>query len=260
MKSGDLTGSGDPSPIDLPGDDPPVLAIHGFGGTPLEVAIVTEVAAALGLRCHAPLLPGHGTNAHDLAKTRFVDWFRAANASLDALMKPGVPVIVAGLSLGSLLAAHLAAERPTDVRALVMLANATRLSAFTDWPLRIIDRLGIPDFMLPKAGADIADPEMRATHLSYGLQPIHAAIEVLRGGERTEALLGKIHCPAFIAHGKHDHVCPVTNAHRVADKLGTPDPHVVILPRSFHIITRDFDRETLRVELKEFVKRFVAEE
>jgi carboxylesterase len=259
LDRGALTGSGSPSPIDLPGDDPAVLAIHGYGGTPLEVALVTEVAASLGLRCHAPLLPGHGTHARDLAGTRFQDWYRAANAALDVVAKPGVPVVVAGLSLGSLLAAHLAAERPGDVRALVMLANATRLSApFTDWPLRIIDRLGIPDFMLRKVGADIADPEMRATHVSYGLQPIHAAIEVLRAGERTEALLGKIHCPTFVAHGRHDHVCPVGNAHRVADKLGTPDPDVLILPRSFHIITRDYDRETLRVALKDFVKRFVA--
>jgi pimeloyl-ACP methyl ester carboxylesterase len=132
---------------------------------------------------------------------------------------------VAGLSLGSLLAAHLAAERPGDVLALAMLANATRLSApFTDWPLRIIDRLHIPDFSLPKAGADIADPEMRATHLTYDLQPIHAAIEVLRAGERTEALLDKIHCPAFIAHGRHDHapLSPTPTASRTNSAPRTP--------------------------------------
>lgn len=255
---GVLTGPGDPSPIDLPGGDPAVLAIHGYGGTPLEVALVTEVAASLGLRAHAPLLPGHGTHARELARTRFSDWYRAANAALDRVAKPGAPVIVTGLSLGSLLAAHLAAERPGDVRALAMLANATRLTQPSAVLLRIIDRLGIPDFALPKVGADIADPEMRATHLTYGLQPIHAAIEVLRAGERTQALLGKIRCPAFVAHGSGDHVCPVGNARRVAEALGSRNVQVVILPRSFHIITRDFDRETLRGELKRFFKHVIA--
>jgi carboxylesterase len=252
MNRGALTGAGDPSPIEVAGGDPAVLAIHGYGGTPVEVALVTEAAASLGLKAHAPLLPGHGTNARDLARTRFSDWFGHANRALDSLAKPGVPVIVAGLSLGSLIAAHLAVERPADVCALALLANATRLTGLSAFVLRAIDRLGIPDFAMPKVGADIADPDARATHLTYGLQPMHAALEVLRAGERTEAMVDRIRCPVFIAHGQHDHVCPVRNARRIADKIGTPDPHVVILPRSFHIITRDVDRETLRTELTKF--------
>src|SRR5689334_16106082 len=101
---GALTGPGDPSPIDRPGAAPPVLAIHGFGGTPLEVELVADVAREMGLRVHAPLLPGHGTNARDLAKTGWDDWSRAAGAALDVIAQPGTPAIVVGLSLGALLA------------------------------------------------------------------------------------------------------------------------------------------------------------
>jgi carboxylesterase len=252
-----LVGLGDPSPIDVAGRDPAVLAIHGFGGTPTEVELVTDVASSLGLRAYAPLLPGHGTSARELAKTRFSDWLGAANVALDRVVKPGVPAFVVGLSLGSLLAIHLAANRPGDVRALVLLANATRLAApFPDWPLRFIDRFDIPDFSLPKAGADISDAEARRTHLSYGTQPVHAAIEVLRGGERAEALAGKIRCPTLIVHGKRDHVCPVENAARVARKLATADQRVVILPRSFHIVTRDVEKGVVRSELDRFLRRF----
>lgn len=252
-----LSGLGDPSPIDLPGRDPGVLAIHGFGGTPVEVALVTEVAASLGLRAHAPLLPGHGTNARDLARTRFADWSQAAEHALNQVAKPTAPAIVVGLSLGALLAIHLAATRPNDVRALVLLANAIRLaSPFPDWPLRFIDRFKIPDFSLPKAGADISDPAARKTHLTYGTQPVHSAIEVLRAGERVEQLLGSIRCPTLIVHGRRDHVCPVTNAHRVAGKINTADQRIVILPRSFHIITRDVEQEVVRSELVMFFQRF----
>lgn len=255
-----LTGAGDPSPIELPGADPAVLAIHGFGGTPLEVALVADVASELGLRALAPLLPGHGTNAHELAKTGWEDWLGVANAALDSALERGVPVIAAGLSLGSLLAAYLAATRPKDVQALVMLANATRLSSpFPAWPLRVVDCFGLADFSVPKAGADISDPEARATHLTYGMQPVRAAIHVLRAGERVEALLGDIHCPTLIVHGRRDHVCPVGNARRVAKKLGTEDQRVVILPRSFHIITRDVERDVLRRELSTFLRRFSGE-
>jgi carboxylesterase len=254
----ELIGVGDPSPIDRPGRSPAVLAIHGFGGTPLEVELVVEVAQELGLRAHAPLLPGHGTTPAALARTRFPDWRDAALAALDRVSSPGVPAIVVGLSLGSLLAAYLAATRPSDVRALGMLANAVRLqSPFPDLALRAVDRLGLPDFDVPKAaGPDIGDPVARATHLTYRLQPVQAAIAVLRTGEAVEPLLERVTAPAFIAHGQNDRVCPVSNAERVARRLGSTDRTVVILPRSHHIVTRDFDRDLLRAELRKFLARF----
>jgi carboxylesterase len=254
-----LMGEGEPSPIDHAGGWPAVLAFHGFGGTPLEIALVTDIAKDQGLRAVAPLLPGHGTNTRNLARTNFRDWCYAANVALDALVLPGSPAIVVGLSLGSLLAAYLAATRPSDVLALGMLASATRLTPLTTaWPLRIIEKLGLPDFGIPKAGADIQDPVARANHLTYRLQRVRGAIEVMRAGARVEKLLGDVHCPAFIAHGRLDHVCPVANAERVAKELGSTDKTVVILERSAHIITRDYDREQLRTALGEFVGRMAG--
>jgi len=256
---GALQGTGDPSPVRVQGVEPALLAIHGFGGTPLEVRLVVEVAAALGLEAYAPLLPGHGTNARDLARTRYDDWLRAAETAFDSVRGSSRRVVVIGLSLGSLLAAELAVKHPDEVCALGMLANATRLtSPFPALALRLVDRFHVPDFYVPKAGPDIGDPEARATHQTYGLQPVRAAIEVLRAGERIEGLLGGIRAPAFIAHGARDMVCPVANAERVAQKLGSADKTVVILPRSHHIVTRDYDREILRRALMDFVGR-VAE-
>lgn len=258
---GALVGRGNPGPLDVAGGGPAVLAIHGYGGTTLEVALVVEIAAELGLRAHAPLLPGHGTHAAALARTGFPDWLGAAEAALSRVASPGAPAIVVGLSLGSLLAAHLAAARPAEVLALGMLANATRLAApFPELPLRIFDRLGLRNFSVPKQGADISDAEARATHLTYGLQPVNGAIEVLHAGERTLALLPQIRCPAFIAHGAGDHVCPVSNAPLVASRLGGSDHTVVILPRSFHIVTRDLDRALLRSELRRFIARVAGRE
>jgi len=255
---GALMGEGDPSPLVAPGRAPEVIAFHGFGGTPLEVSLLVEVAQSLGLGAHAPLLPGHGTSAADLAKTGFRDWAQAADAALDELAEPA---IVAGLSLGSLLAAHLAACRPDRVRALVMLANACWLSSpFPTWPLSLVRLLGLPDFSIRKVEADIADPVARRSHLTYPTQPVHAAIEVLRAGEHVRRELPRIRCPVLIAHGRRDRVCPVRNAERVARLLGSDDVRVVLLPRSRHIVTRDFERALLERELRSFFARFAGQE
>ncbi|MBM4363092.1 MAG: alpha/beta fold hydrolase [Deltaproteobacteria bacterium] len=253
---GALQGPGDPRPRRAEGRGPAVLALHGYGGTPLEVELVVDAARAVGLAAHAPLLPGHGVHASELSRTRYTDWLDGAERALDELAPGGAPVIIVGLSMGSLLAAELALRHGDRVVGLGMLANATRL--FEPYPaalLRTLDRVGLRDFSIPKSGADIADPAARASHATFGVQPIGGAIEVLRAGERLEPHLRSLRCPALVAHGARDHVCPVANAHRVARALGGSYVRVLVLPRSFHIVTRDLDRELLAGELQTFLAR-----
>lgn len=256
---GALQGSGDSSPVRIPGKSPAVVALHGYAGTAFEVRLVVEAAKDAGLAAYAPNLPGHGTNARELAKTRFDDWLRGGEEALDSVLPSCGKAIVVGLSMGSLVAAQLASKRSRDVCGLGMLANATRLtSPFPSVLLKVWDRLHLPDFSMPKAGSDIGDPEARATHVTYGLQPVRAAIEVLRGGERTEAILGSVRVPALIAHGKLDLVCPFANAERVMRLLGSTDKTLVVLPRSHHIVTRDYDKDVLRRALSDFFTRVAA--
>jgi carboxylesterase len=251
-RSGGLTGEGDPSPIRIPGRAPAVLALHGFGGTPLEIELVVDVARELGLAAYAPLLPGHGTHVSDLANTRFSDWERAAERAFDELGQK--PVIVAGLSMGSLLAARLAARRSDQTLGLLMLANALWLTApFPAWALSAIGALKIRDFCVPKPAADIADPVARRTHLTYSAQPVHAAIDLQRAAVGVRADLARVRCPTLIAHGARDRVCPVSNAARALDLIGGGDKRVVVLPRSRHIITRDVERVQLRHEVRGFL-------
>lgn len=237
------------------GRRPTVLAFHGFTGTPKEVEVCSEVAVSLGLRSRAPLLPGHGTSAGDLQKYRYRDWLEAAKKAFDEERSQG-PVILAGLSLGSLLATELVLSAPGDVAGLVLMANAFYLKGpHPDLSMGLFDRLGLPDFFQPKTGPDLGLSEARSTHLTYDAQPLQAAVSLKRAGERMRGELFRIHCPTLILHGAQDRVCPVRNAWRVAAALGTSDVRTVILPRSHHIVTRDYDRARVAAELTEFFKR-----
>ncbi|HEY6557518.1 MAG TPA: alpha/beta fold hydrolase [Polyangiaceae bacterium] len=254
-KRGGLIGEGNPAAIVRAGNSPAVLALHGFTGTPLEVELVVEVAEELGLAASAPLLPGHGTHARDLASRTFRDWIAHAEEAFDALSRQHERVIVAGLSMGALLAVHLAATRPERVTALVMMANACWLRApFPSWALLAVAALKLPDFAFPKVASDIGDAAARAKNLTYSAQPVHAAIEVLKGGQLMRRELGRVRCPTLILHGARDRVCPVANAHRVAKLLGSDDKRVVVFPRSHHILTRDADHPQVRAEMLRFLR------
>lgn len=247
--------------LEVDGRGPGVLALHGFGATPQEVDLVIGIARELGLAALAPLLPGHGTSVLDLARTRFSHWLMAAERALFQLAAEHGQVIVIGSSMGSLIALDLAVDFPDRVLGVGVLGSPIRLP----WPypslaLAAIEWLGIPDFTLPKSAPDILDPEGRRTQVTYSEQPAHAGNEVRRAGRRVEGRLGVVSCPAFVAHGRHDRVCPVSNARIVHARLGTPasEKELLILERSHHIITRDVERGILHTRLRAFIERLAA--
>jgi carboxylesterase len=209
-----------------------VLVLHGFGGTPLEVEVVVEVAHGLGLQAEAPLLPGHGSHARELRLCRWGDWYDAAEEALLRLTADRHRALVAGFSLGSLLATHLAALHARRVKALALLAGAFWLPTGQSLLLRAARALHLPDICIPKLGPDLADPAARRTHRTYLVQPLRAATEVKRASVRSRRLAARIRVPVLIAHGARDRVCPVANVRRIAARLASRDQRILILPRS----------------------------
>ncbi|RYZ04479.1 MAG: alpha/beta fold hydrolase [Myxococcales bacterium] len=255
---GSLMGEGVADALVVPGRAPTVLAFHGFTGTPQEVALVVEVARELGLAAEAPLLPGHGLRVADLAATTFADWLSAAEEHYARAATRG-PVIACGLSMGALLAFHLAKNHPQSTAGVIAIANAVWLrSPWPALPLRLLGRLRLPDFWLSKTAPDLGDSEQRAVHLTYNAQPIHAAISLLKAGQELADQLHLVHAPTLLLHGALDAVAPVENAFRVAVRLGTLDKRTVVFARSRHILTRDVERAAVRLELHAFLKRLAA--
>jgi carboxylesterase len=249
---GTVLGPGTATPVRLAGSAPAVLALHGFGGTPRDVDLVVGVARDLGLAAWAPLLPGHGGQVSELAKTRFNDWHDAADAALTELTTDG-PAVVVGLSMGAILAARLAARRPRQVCALGLLSNALWLPTRTSLLLDAAATLRLPDLWRPKHGSDLRDPDARRLHLTSAAQPTRSAISLLQGARDTRRMLDRIAAPVLIAHGLDDRVCPVANARRAAALLTGTTPRLLTLPRSGHIITRDGDRARLYGALRSFL-------
>ena len=249
-------------PLSAMGESPGVLAIHGFTGVPHEVGVLVEAAKDVGLRALAPMLPGHGTDARDLQTRSFRDWVRAAEEGLEEVAAKG-PVILSDMSLGSVIAAHLAARHGQRVRGLVLLGFAGWLPRLTTaWPLEAIRLLGLHqrDLYLPKlGGADIADENARAVHPSYDVHPIRAAIELTKLARMVRAELGRITCPTLVMHGRHDKVCPHANVSRLVARLGSRDIETITLENSAHIITVDRERHIVRDRARAFFRRLARD-
>src|SRR5215468_8139782 len=98
------------------------LLIHGLGGTPIELKFVAKGLARQGFTVHCPQLAGHCGDEDDLLATDWRAWYASVEVGLDTLRRRCDTVIAGGLSMGAVLALHLAAKRRDEVHGLALYA------------------------------------------------------------------------------------------------------------------------------------------
>ena len=229
--------------FDLAGGPDAVLLLHGLTGSTFELAPVARRLHADGLRCLAPVMAGHGGAARDLAGVPWGEWIAKARTDLARLGRARRTFVV-GCSMGALVACALAHDLPDRVDALVLLAPALELRAGG----RLGALLGraplLRDLVVPKrAGSDVRDPEMRRRNPGLGGVPLGAVAELSRLQVHVDRLLPAISAPALIVQGARDHTVAVTGAHRLARRIGSGPAEVLLLPRSWHLVGIDVERD-----------------
>ena len=249
-------GAGDP--FDLVGDgEVGAVLIHGFTGSPYELRYLGGQLARADVTVRGLLLPGHGTSIEDLERTRWEDWSAAVEREVDEMFGRCRRVAVVGQSLGGLLALHVAARRPA-LAAVASLATPLWLDGLAGRVARWLTgprghRLGHRIRTLPKlGGSDVRDRRVRAENPGYDRVPIRALGELLAFMRIVDAALPRIESPVLVLHARRDHTAPVACAARIAERARAR--RVRILPRSFHLIAADVERDIVAAEVIAFLR------
>lgn len=228
----------DPSAFTLGQGPVGVLLIHGFTGAPTEMRLLGEFLADHGYAVRAPLLPGHGTQACDLNRVRWTQWAQAVQDAYDQLAQDTQEVFVAGLSMGAVLALHLAANQPA-VRGLLLFAPGLLVSE-RRLPLAAVVRYVQP--LRPKdelATLDLADPKGFDRCWSYEEYPVGGAYQLWRLQRAVRAELAKVHQPIIIFQGRRDTAVRQDSPQVILDRVRSTDKRIVWLERSGHVLTVD---------------------
>jgi carboxylesterase len=254
-------------PFSAEGGPHGALVLHGFTGNPSSMRGVADALAAAGFAVELPLLPGHGTSVEDMLTTDFRDWSAAAEAAYldladrtalggsrrrdhgDTPCPPG-SIVVVGLSMGATLAAWVTARNPA-VAGLVAVNGMFEPPApsFVEM-LRATVAQGVDRF--DGIGSDIALPGV--SEGAYPATPIQPLISLMEAVTELHGDLGKIHCPVLILTSPQDHVVPPTSSDVLASAVGGPVERVV-LERSYHVATLDYDRDVIERRTVEFARR-----
>jgi len=258
----------DPSPIRRGEGRHAVLCLHGLTGTPYEVAPIAHALADESFAVRAPLLAGHD-DLDSLEDSSWHDWYQSAEAELDALLEAehgrdhdpdqGREVVVLGFSMGALLALRLAALRPADVRAAVVLSVPLEVPAWQRPLIEGMARLRETPVLGPlvglwpkRRGPDVRVEAERVASPSMDAFPYPALAQLVALQADVARLLPLVRTPLLLVHGALDHVAPAELSDRVAQRVSADRVERVVLPRSFHILAHDLDRDRLFTEVLRF--------
>jgi len=240
-----------------------VLLLHGFGSSPADLRELGSRLAEAGYAVSCPLLPGHGTSPEDLSHFRWPHWYAAAEAEYRLLRKDHGKVFVVGFSMGGTLAVHLAQRNELD--GMVLLApmlgvrhkwyyilpaewwanSAGRIMRYASWEGRDIS---------------LMDKSQAKRIVAYSRFPMNAVRSVLRFVRIVKKRADEISEPVLALHGEEDDVTSPGKVRRFMGRLGSRERRFVILERSNHFLTFDFDRERVFRETLSFLGRFSADE
>lgn len=234
-----------------------VALIHGFTGSPVSMRPLAELLLAQGFSLDVPRLPGHGTHPKDMQRTRYADWRAEVLSAVDRLRTHAERIVLVGLSMGGTLVLDVAASGERDI------AGTVSINA------QLLDREGLTvklapllETLLPLVPAslaglkkdDIAKPSV--SELAYDLVSTAAGNSFVRELPRIRERLANLSSPLIVARSPQDHSVPPANSLALLKLV--PKARELVLERSYHVATLDYDLPLLAARITDFCDELAA--
>lgn len=230
------------------------VLIHGWAGSPAEMRPIADHLIGLGIDVLTVRLAGHGTSLWDLNRYTERDWVASVDRALDEYLREKDRVVVCGFSMGGLLALRTAATRAADPRLVAVVALSApvqfrrgpeaRRAALRGLWQRV--RTGRPHSFKPDAADAL---------VSYDVVGPRALLHLTRLMADTVPLLPRVHQPILIVQSLNDRTVPAFNAEIVYRRVTSCEKHLTWVTESGHLLTVDYEADTVTEEVGEFVRR-----
>jgi carboxylesterase len=243
-------------PFFFPGNRIGCLLIHGFTGTPYEMRELGERLAAQRYTVLAPALAGHATTIDDMLPTRWTDWYASVTRAYDQLRERCDAIFPIGLSLGALLALHLAAHQPVNGVVAISAPFTIRnplIPLFKYFPF--LYPL-IPYIKKNPRDNDTQDPRVRAVHPEYPVNPTRGAASLIFDFlPHLHDDLRDVRAPALLIQGRGDRTIPPDSMDQFYARIASPEKEKVWLERSGHLALEDYSKQDAFAVILAFVQR-----
>lgn len=255
------------------------MLIHGLTGAPNEMKFLAGYLNRKGYSVICPRLANHGQPMDILKKTTWQELYESVRrVFMEELGADTGPVFTAGLSMGSLFALLLADEFKDRIRGasclaptlfydgwntpmskhLLPLATHTPIGNFfyfkEEPPYGIKNRTIQQRIHKYYVNARLKDFDDAAQY-GYAYFPVTLLVQLQLLVKHLNKRLPHMKMPVQLIQAKDDDVASVKNSKFLYDRIGSEIKEMILLYNSYHVITADYERDTVAQKVDGFFTR-----
>ncbi len=227
------------------------LILHGFTSSLDTVRALVPMAERLELPYRMPVLRGHCTRPEDLCGVTWRDWYDDAAAAMRDLRTEADQIVICGLSMGGLVALHLAADYPEEIAGVATIAAALQIAD----PLIRLSPILARFFKMWKANpaGGYADPMLLARNTNYPRFATDALVSLYRYTTIVTNLLPRVQAPLLVIHSRKDRVIKPSSAELIYQRAGSGDKRLRWFDVSGHEMLQDCEADAVVAEIEQFI-------
>ena len=234
-------------------DSPPIILIHGAGGTHLYFP--PELRRLNGFKIVAPDLPGHG-KTEGIGRQSINDYVQSIQKFMEEINLANAVII--GHSMGAAIALQLAIDAPEKVLGLVILGGGSRLSVAPSILEKTANEatfpLAIEKIIKWSFGPDTPPrlKELAAQHMNETRPAVlHGDFIACNAFDISERL-NEIKKPTLILCGTEDKMTPPQHSKTLHEKM--PNSELKLIEGAGHMLMLEKAREVAE-EIERFVEK-----
>lgn len=220
-----------------------VLLLHGLTATTAEVRPFAQYLYERGITVAGPLLPGHGTTPQELNRAKWKDWVESAEDAYQGLCLHCDKIMVAGESMGGMLALYLASRQP-EILGVLLYSPA--------FSIRYIEWAQFLKYFMAYQAKRNTDDSM--PWQGYYVNPVAAAAQLHALQREVRKRLPRITQPVLIMQGRLDQTINPQSSQMIYDLIGSREKKMIWLEESGHVVLLDREFERVAQISYEFIE------
>ena len=254
-----------------------VLLVHGITGTPSEMRYLGRSLGKAGFTAMCNTLPRHCQTLSELKK---VAWQEIADACVNDFQRLAgeyQKVFVAGISMGALMAIHLAYLFPEKVSGIGAMATTlfydgwalhkgealmrlawhipfvrNNIQIRESWPYGLKDEALRKDIERFYRNASAKEFDDKSLLFGSPFFPMANLYQHHLFSQVVKKEMPQVKAPLLLIHAREDDMTSIKNAQYVFKHIGSQEKSLVVLEDSYHMVTIDREKDRVAQELVTF--------
>jgi carboxylesterase len=264
--------------IFLKGGKNAILLVHGITGTPSEMRYLAKSFNKAGYTVLCNTLPHHCASLEELKNATWQEIVALCIDDFKELKNGYEKIFIAGLSMGALVAIHIAAKFPGEVAGIVALAPTFFYDGWAVHKGQVLLPLAwhIPYFrnkidIRENPPYGLKDESLQNTiHAFYSKAaksnssekiimfgspffPLASLYQHHQFSKVVKKELPRVKTPILIMHAREDDMTSLKNAECIFKNIGSSDKLLIVLEDSYHMIVIDKEKERVASETIKFM-------